>query len=255
MPLLRPVSAEPIAIRRALEEGWQGFCRHAWVLVSLTLMLGGLNLLCWLVYRHSGGLLDRGVPQTSPLQLAEAATALLAYLLSGFWLLVSLIKGAERALERHPPRLGVLLRCDGRAIARMAWSVLVLLLLLALVRQSGELSSWMLTLLLPRLGDLPLWAAGAVVTYVLADQVLLLPITVLGNQAGLSAFRSGRLATDRHWLHALGLLLVVGLVLLGGFLLLVGLAVALPWALCTLTAAYRQLFVLTMASGQQLHQR
>ena len=195
MPLLRPVSTEPIAIRRALEEGWQGFCRHTWVLVSLTLMLGGLNLLCWLVYRHS------------------------------------------------------------RAIARMAWSVLVLLLLLALVRQSGELSSWMLTLLLPRLGALPLWAAGAVVTYVLADQVLLLPITVLGNQAGLSAFRSGRLATDRHWLHALGLLLVVSLVLLGGFLLLVGLAVALPLALCTLTAAYRQLFVLTMASGQQLHRR
>jgi hypothetical protein len=132
---------------------------------------------------------------------------------------------------------------------------LVLLLLLALVRQSGELSSWLLTLLLPRLGELPLWAAWAVVIYVLADQVLLLPITVLGNQAGLAAFRSGRLATDRHWLHALGLLLVVSLVLLAGFLLLVGLAVALPWALCTLTAAYRQLFVLKLASGQPQDQR
>jgi hypothetical protein len=254
MPLLRPVSDEPIAIRHALEEGWQGFRRHAWVLIALTLILGGLNLLCWLLYRDSGGLLDRGLPQSSPLQLAEATVALVAYLLSGFWLLVGLIHGAERALDRQPPRLGVLLRCDGRAIARLAWSVLVLLLLLALVRQSGELSSWLLTLLLPRLGALPLWAAWAVVLYVLADQVLLLPITVLGNQAGLAAFRSGRLATDRHWLHALGLLLVVSLVLLAGFLLLVGLAVALPWALCTLTAAYRQLFVLKLASGQPLHQ-
>jgi len=147
----------------------------------------------------------------------------------------------------------VLLRCDGRAIARLAWSLLVLLLLLVLVRQTGELSSWLLTLLLPLLGDLPLWAAWAVLIYVLADQVLLLPISVLGNRSGLEAFRSGRLATDPHWLHALGRLLVVSLVLRAGFLLLVGLAVALPWAMCTLTAAYRQLFVITMASGQPRH--
>ena len=255
MPLLRPVSDQPIAIRQALEDGWHGFCRHAWVLIALTLILGGLNLLCWLLYRHSGGLLDRGLPQSSPQQLGEATVALVAYLCSGFWLLVGLIHGAERALDDQPPRLGMLLRCDGRAIARLAWSVLVLLLLLALVRQSGELSSWLLTLLLPRLGALPLWAAWAVVIYVLADQVLLLPITVLGDQAGLAAFRSGRLATDRHWLHALGLLLVVSLVLLAGFLLLAGLAVALPWALCTLTAAYRQLFVLKLAGVQPQHQR
>jgi len=255
MPLLRPVSAEPIAIRRALEEGWQGFCRHAWVMVSLTLMLGGLNLLCLLAYQHSGGLLERGELESSPRQLAEATAALLGFLLSGFWLLVGLIHGAERALDRQPPRLGVLLRCDGRAIARLAWSLLVLLLLLVLVRQTGELSAWLLTLLLPPLGDLPLWAAWAVLIYVLADQVLLLPISVLGNRAGLEAFRSGRLATDPHWLHALGLLLVVSVVLLAGFLLLVGLAVALPWAVCTLTSAYRQLFTLTMTSGQQLHQR
>lgn len=255
MPLLKPVSQEPIAIRRALEEGWQAFCRHAWVLIGLTLILGGLNLLCWLVYRHSGGLLDRGALQTSPWQLGEAVTALLAYLFSGFWLLASLIQGAERALDHRRPHLGALLRCDGRAIARLAWSLLVLLLLLALVRQTGALSSWLLTLLVPRLDALPIWASWAVLTYVLADQVLLLPITVLGNKAGLAAFRSGRLATDPHWLHALGLLLVVSLVLLAGFLLLLGLAVALPWALCTLTAAYRQLFVITLTSGQPLHQR
>ncbi|NDC36202.1 MAG: hypothetical protein EBZ51_12725, partial [Synechococcaceae bacterium WB9_2_112] len=119
MVLLRPVSDEPIAIRRALEEGWQGFRRHAGVLIALTLILGGLNLLCWLVYRNSGGLLDRGLPQSSPLLLAEASGALVAYLLSGFWLLVGLIQGAERALDRQPPRLRVLLRCDGRSIARL----------------------------------------------------------------------------------------------------------------------------------------
>ncbi len=246
--MLRPIADEPIAIRQAIETGWRGFRHHASVLVGFTVLLGGLNLTSWLVYRSSGGLLDGGVPQASILQLSEALAALLAYLLSGAWLLVGLIRGADRALEGHAPSLGELLRFDALAVARLAWSLLVLLLLLALVQQSGEVSAALLALLLPRLAELPPWAARAVVVYVLADQVLLLPITVLGNQSGLAAFRSGRRATDPHWLQALGLLLVVALMLLGGFVLLVAMAAALPWALCTLTAAYRQLFVMPTAA-------
>ena len=234
--MLRPIADEPIAIRQAIETGWRGFRHHASVLVGFTVLLGGLNLTSWLVYRSSGGLLDGGVPQASILQLSEALAALLAYLLSGAWLLVGLIRGADRALEGHAPSLGELLRFDALAVARLAWSLLVLLLLLALVQQSGEVSAALLALLLPRLAELPPWAARAVVVY------------VLGNQSGLAAFRSGRRATDPHWLQALGLLLVVALMLLGGFVLLVAMAAALPWALCTLTAAYRQLFVMPTAA-------
>jgi len=245
---LRPIADEPIAIRQALEEGWRGFQGHAGVLMGFTAMLGSLNLLSWLAYRSSGGLLERGLPQATASALVLASGALLAFFLTGFWLLVGLLKGAERALDGQRPSLQPLLRCDGSAIARLAWSLLLLLLLLALTLQAGEASSWVLTLLLPRLSALPLWAAWAVVIYGVVDQVLLLPIAVLGDQAGLSAFRSGRRATDPHWLQALGLLLVVGLILLAGFLLLVALVAALPWALCTLTAAYRQLFTLPTAT-------
>lgn len=244
---LRPIADEPIAIRQALEEGWHGFSRHAGVLLGFTALLGGLNLLSWLAYRSSGGLLERGLPQATASALLLAAAALLAFFVTGFWLLVGLLKGAERALDGQRPCLKTLLRCDAPAMARVAWSLLLLLLLLALTLQAGEASSWVLTLVLPRLSALPLWAAWAVVVYGVVDQVLLLPIAVLGNQAGLSAFRSGRRATDPHWLQALGLLLVVCLILLAGFLLLLALVAALPWALCTLTAAYRQLFMLPTA--------
>ena len=249
--MLRPIADEPIAIRQAVEEGWRGFRSGAPVLMGFTLLAGGLNLASWLLYRNSGGLLDGGLPQASIGQLAQAMAALLSYLLTGFWLLVGLIKGADRALDGGPLRLAELLRPDGLAIARLTWSLLVLLLLLALVQQSGEVSAWLLTLLLPRLAELPSWAARVVVLYVIADQVLLLPITVLGKQSGLAAFRSGRRATDPHWLQALGLLAVVLVMLLGGFVLLLAMAAALPWALCTLTAAYRQLFVLPSPSGSQ----
>jgi hypothetical protein len=250
MPSLRPIGSDPIAIRRALEEGWEAFCRQAWTLMGFTLIAGGLNVLSWLVYRHSGGLLDRGLPQTSTLQLSQAALALLAYVFTAFWLLSGLIRGSEGALEGRRLSLLELLRMDGHGAARLAWTSLFLLLLLTLVLRAGDVSSWALTLLLPRLAELPLWAARAVVVYVLADQVLMLPITVLGGQAGLAAFRSGRRATDPHWLHALGLMLAVALILLAGFLLLVGLVAALPWALCSLTAAYRQLFILPLANAR-----
>lgn len=244
---LRPIADEPIAIRQALEEGWRGFRRHTGVLIGFTLIMGSLNLLSWLVYRSSGGLLERGLLQTSLAELSLACAALVCYLITGFWLLVGLLRGAERALDHQAASLRQLLRFDGASMARLAWSVLLLLLLLALTLQAGEVSSWLLALLLPRLTPLPVWAAWAVVIYGVVDQVLLLPIAVLGEQAGLSAFRSGRRATDPHWLQALGLVFVVCLVLLAGFLLLVGLAAALPWAVCTLTAAYRQLFVLPTA--------
>jgi len=246
---LRPIADEPIAIRQALEAGWKAFQRQAWVLMGFTALMGGLHLLCWLAYRSSGGLLERGQPQAGAMAVAAAA-ALLAYLFSGLWLLTGLLKGAELSLEGLPVRFGQLIRLDAHALARMAWSLLLLLLLLALALQAGEASSWVLALLLPRLTALPLWAAWAVVIYVIVDQVLLLPITVLGNQAGLRAFQSGRRATDPHWLQALGLLLVVALILLAGFLLLVALLAALPWALCTLTAAYRQVFVLPLPTGR-----
>jgi len=249
MPTLRPIASEPIAIRQALEDGWRGFRRSAPALIGFTLLLGGANLLSWLVYRQSGGLLSRGWPLGSGLQLAQALAALIAYLFTGLWLLAGLVRGAEQSLEGGQVRLVKLLRGDARAVVRLAWSGLVLLLLLALVVQSGEISSWLLTLVLPRLTSLPLWAARAVVVYLLVDQVLLLPIVVVGRQSGLAAFRSGRRVTDPHWLQALGLLVVVGLILLAGFLLLVALAAALPLALCTLTAAYRQLFALPMAAA------
>lgn len=244
IPTLRPIASEPIAIRQALEEGWRGFGRSAPALIGFTLLLGGGNLLSWLVYRQSGGLLSQGWPQSPSLQLAQAVGALIAYLVTGLWLLTGLIQGADQSLEGTKAQLADLLRCDPRAMARLAWSGLVLLLLLALVVQSGEISSWLLALVLPRLTSLPLWAARVVAVYLLVDQVLLLPIVVVGRQSGLAAFRSGRRVTDPHWLQALGLLVVVTLILLAGFLLLVALAAALPLALCTLTAAYRQLFAL-----------
>ena len=86
-------------------------------------------------------------------------------------------------------------------------------------------------------------AGLAAAIYFSADQILSLPLTLIGGLNPLAAFRCSRAATDPHWLQALGLALVLlGMVLAGFLVLLVGLVVTLPLAACTLTAAYEQLF-------------
>jgi hypothetical protein len=53
-----------------------------------------------------------------------------------------------------------------------------------------------------------------VLLYLAADQLLCLPIAVLGRASPLRAVQSGRAAIDPHWLQALGLALVAANVVL-----------------------------------------
>lgn len=233
----------PIAIRRALEEGWDGFRRGSSTLIPFTLVVGGLNVLCQLAIRLSGERIVNVYGQTDPLARWILVLAWLAYLLSNLWLVVGLLRGANTALERQRPRLRDLLRLDGRALMRAGGTLALVLLVLALIFRLAQASAWLLALLQPLLLALPLLAGAAAVVYVVTDQVLSLPLSVLGGHGPMEAFRRGRAAIDPHWLQALGLTLLLGLVLLSGFLLLVvGLAASLPVAACILVAAYRQLF-------------
>lgn len=140
--------------------------------------------------------------------------------------------------------LSLLVQPDWPAMARSFGTLTLIAAVLWGVRELADATGALLTLLQPLLASLPFVARLAVLVYLAADQVLCLPITVLGGAPPLAAVQSGRRAIDPHWLQALGLLLVVSLILLAGVLLLLaGLVVALPVALCTLTAAYAQLFV------------
>ena len=238
----------PLAIRAAVERGWAAFAHCPWVLIGFTLITGGANLLSQLLVRSTGNLLNTALSAPEPASISLAGLGwLLAWLLYGLtnlWLVVGLLKGADLALQRRQPRLGQLLRVEPRVMVRCLGTVLLISLVLALIVRLAQASSWLLTLIQPLLAPLPLLAGLAAVVYFSADQVLILPLTVLGGLNPLAAFRRGRAATDPHWLQALGLTLVLLALVLAGFLVLVaGLLVALPVAACTLTAAYRQLFI------------
>ena len=245
MTLLRPISSDPIAIRQALERGWTTFASCPWVLMGFTLVAGGVNLLSQVLYRYESDRLIGLFGRVDGLAIALAGAAWLTYVLSSLWLVVGLMRGAQMALEHQSPRFGDLVRLDGRAMVRCLGTLVLILALNALIVRLAQASAFLLTLIQPWLAPLPLVAGVAVAVYLAADQILCLPLTLMGQLTPLGAFRSGRAAVDPHWLHALGLTLVVLLILLAGFLvLLVGLVAALPITICTLAAAYEQLFEL-----------
>lgn len=242
-PLAQSSPRPPLAIRSAVERGWAAFSHCPWVLMGFTLIGSGANLAAQLLYRYESGLVLSLLGKPDPVAIALAAAAWIIYALTGLWLVVGLMRGAQLALQRSKPRLRELIRVDGRAMLRCFGTVVLALMVLALIVRLAQASSWLLTLIQPLLAPLPLVAGFAAIVYLSADQILNLPLVLIGGLNPLAAFRSGRAATDPHWLQAFGLTLVLlAMVLAGLLVLLVGLVVALPVAACTLTAAYQQLF-------------
>lgn len=243
MKRLQPSSDAPIAIRQAVDQGWRAYRHSAWRLSAFTLLAGSVNLLAQLAFRLASDGMFNSAGDLMPAAVLGAGAALLAWAVSGLWLLVGLMRGCDAALDGTTVTMGLLLRPHWPAMARSCGTLALIAVVLWGVRELGDASAALLALLQPLLAPLPLIARLAVLVYLATDQVLCLPITVLGEASPMAAVQSGRRAIDPHWLQALGLLLVVSLMLLAGVLLLLaGLVVTLPLALCTLAAAYRQLF-------------
>ncbi len=243
MKPLPPIETKPIAIRQAVDAGWHAYRRHPLLFSGFSLLSGGLNLLAQLALRWAWAGAFSAAGDAQPLAMVGAFIALITYTLSGLWLLVGLLRAADQTLDGAPLSPALVLRPDWPAMGRASGTLALLAVALWGVRELADATASLLVLIQPLLASLPLVARLAVLLYLAADQVLCLPIAVLGRASPLRAVQSGRAAIDPHWLQALGLALVVGLILLAGvLLLLLGLVVALPVALCILTAAHRQLF-------------
>ena len=247
MPLRRSPTPPPaISIRRAVEEGWSAFCSAPAPLLTFSALGGVGNLFCQLSIRHFDAI--RLTPFGQPDRTIEVLLAgtWLSWWVINIWITVGLLQGANRALSQGRPRLRQMLRPDVKAMLRGAGALGLVLLVLGLIFYLSQASAWLMALLQPVLAGLPLVAGMAVLIYLASDQVLCLPITVLGQVNPLEAFREGRRAIDPHWLQALGLTLVLGLVVLAGLLmLLAGLVITLPIAICIQVSAYRQVFEVT----------
>ena len=241
----------PIAIRQAFEDGWRGFARAPATLMLFTLLVGSLNLCFQLLIRWSADVMVDPFGQPDPLPTTIQILAWVGYGLSGLWLVAGLLLGAEGALLHRPVPLRRLLHVNLSSLVRTAGSLALVALMVALTTQLAQASAWLLALLQPTLIALPLLAGVVAVVYLVADQILCLPISVLGKLNPALAIIRSRAAIDANWLQALGLTLLLILLVLAGILMLfIGLTATLPLAACTLVAAYRQLFAPSPSTAQ-----
>lgn len=259
----RPGGGSPrLDLGLAIEEGWAAFRRAPWSFVAFALLLTLLTLAC-------SPLQDRissdGQLSTRALDWLLAVLGLALRLLISLWGTVGLVRGAGQALDGGHPTLAELMRWDGEAARRVlrpwlalaavvALPLLALLLLLGvamavlwlLERGLGDLGEVGLTLFGLLLGVLALGCLAAFVMLLLylgVNQQFLAQIALTEGPGAWATLQRGRAVVDPHWLPALLLVLLKGLLLLLGLLAMgVGLFVAWPVVTCVTTAAFRQLF-------------
>ena len=177
---LAPIETKPIAIRQAVDAGWHAYRRHPLLFSGFSLLSGGLNLLSQLVFRLAWAAAFTPAGDGSPLALAVAVIALAIYALTGLWLLVGLLRAAELTMDGAPLSPAMVLRPDWPAMGRASGTLALLAVALWGVRELADATASLLVLIQPLLASLPLVARLAVLLYLAADQVLCLPIAVLG---------------------------------------------------------------------------
>ena len=180
MKPVAPIAAKPIAIRQAVDAGWHAYRRQPLLFSGFSLLSGGLNLLAQLAFRWAWAGAFSAAGDAHPLAMLGAGFALVSYALTGLWLLVGLLRGAEQIMGGEIPRAATLLRPDWPAMVRASGTLALLAVALWGVRELADATASLLVLIQPPLASLPLVARLAVLLYLAADQLLCLPIAVVG---------------------------------------------------------------------------
>ncbi len=264
MTIRSPSGTPRLDLGDAIHDGWLAFSRRPWTFVAFTLLT---TLALGLLWRLLNLTIPAGMALAGPGRWGGRALVLLegiALVVLWIWAGVGLTRGAAAALEGRRPRLGQMMRWEGRTIARSAQTMLLVALILAaavaanllllggaltLVNWLAELSSGLaleaLTLVSLLLGLLILALLGCTLLaalYLAVNQKFILQIALLENGGPVRMLRRGRRLIDPHW--PLMLLLAVietVLLLLGLAACFVGVFLAWPLVACISTAAYRQL--------------
>jgi hypothetical protein len=210
--------------------------------MGFTILAGGSAVLGQLLQNHGTDELTAG-SEPAALHVLMFLTGLIWSMVSNLWMNVGLCHGASIALDGRRPRLGEFLHWDGAGMRRLLLIGLLLLLINLLILMMAALAGGLLSLLTPALGALPLLAGGLAFLYLAVCQAFHIPLAVEAGLGPLPAFQLGLNKVQPLWGSAALLVLLLGLILLAGLLLAgVGLVAAWPVVLCSLVAAYRQVF-------------
>ena len=232
-------------VLRAVEDGWQAFCRAPWTFLLFQVL--ALVVAAPFAGLAIGGGLRLSGPDLAFLHPVAAGVALVVgvvgYAVVALWGVVGLVRGAWQSLNGQKPVFRTFTRWDGAAAGRVVLSTLLLVVVVAVAGLIAALLSSGLGKLHAALAALPLLVFGVFYVWLLISQKFLLQLSLLGVKRPLETLQAGVAGVNPSWWVVLWLAIVesvmhgIGLLFSYG-----GLFVILPLMICVSTAAYRQLF-------------
>ena len=234
-----------LQVLRAVEDGWQAFCRAPWPFLLFQVL--ALVIAAPFAALVAGGALRLSGPDLPFVHPVAAGLALVVgvvgYAVVALWGVVGLVRGAWLSLEGQRPVFRSFTRWDGAAAGRLLLSALLLVVVVAVAGAIAALIGTGLGRLNAALAALPLLVFAVFYVWLLITQKFLLQLSLLGESHPVQTLRSGVAGVNPSWWVVLWLAIVESamhaIALLFGY---GGLFVILPLMVCISTAAYRQLF-------------
>ena len=234
-----------LQVLRAVEDGWQAFCRAPWpfllfqVLVTLILVPFGALLL--------GGLLRLNSSELPFLHPVAAGIAVvvgaIGYVIVGLWGVVGITRCAWMSLDGQRPSFRNFTRWDGAASGRLLGSAILLAIVLGVVGLVAALIGTGLNALNNTLTVIPVIVFGIFYIWFLISQKFLLQLSLFGVKRPVETIQAGVNGVNPSWWVVLWLGIVESVIhAVAALFSYGGLFVIFPVVICISTAAYRQLF-------------
>ena len=234
-----------LSVLRAIEDGWQAFCRAPWPFVlfqvlALLIMAPFIGLISHAVLHLALGAPALIHPTAEKIGLV---VGLVGYVVVALWTAVGLTRGAWTSLEGHKPSFSSFTRWDSQASGRLFGSSILLVIVLVVVGAIAWGVGFGLGKLNAALFIIPLVAFAIFKIWLVVTQQFLVPMSLFGVKRPVETLQSGIAGVNPSWWTVLWFVIVESLVAGVAYLFNAGgLLVLAPVLVCISTAAYRQLF-------------
>jgi hypothetical protein len=232
-------------VLRAVEDGWQAFCRAPWAFLLFQVLV--LLVIAPFAALLVGGVIRLNGPEPAIVHPIAAGIGLVVgivgYVVVALWGAVGLSRGAWLSLEGHKPSFRTFTRWDGAAGGRLLLSAVLLAIVVGIVAAIATLIGTGLSKVNVALTALPVIVFGIFYIWFLITQKFLLQLSLFGVKRPLETLQAGVSGVNPSWWVVLWLGIVESV--LHGLAALFsygGLFVLFPVIICISTAAYRQLF-------------